>query len=103
MMESVDKAIAAEEKKTGAPLKAAPPNPAPAPNAQSPQPGCTVLPVKKPKFHIPKSVQDAINKCTKQVSSKTGVDLDPNAPAQAVNDGQGKPCPASPAPKPANR
>lgn len=98
MMESADKAIAAE-KKTGAPPQAAPANPVPAPNAQ---PGCTPLPMKKPKFHIPKSVQDAINKQTKQIGSKTGVDVDPNAPAQTVNAAQGKPCPA-PAPKPANQ
>ena len=101
MMESVDKAIA-EDKKPGATSKAAPP--APAPNAQ---PGCAALPVKQPRFHIPKAFQDAINKGTKQIGGKTGVDLDPNAPAQTVNDAQkdaqGKPCPASPAPKPANK
>jgi hypothetical protein len=100
MMASVDKAVAAEQNKPGATPKVAPPNPAP--NAQ---PGCTALPVKKPRFRIPKAVQDAINKQTKQLGSKTGVALDPNAPAQAVNDAQGKPCPASPAPapKPANQ
>jgi len=98
MMESVDKAVAAE-KNTGTTPKAVPPSPAPAPNAQ---PGCTVLPVKKPRFHIPKAVQDAINKQTKEVGSKTGVALDPNAPAQAVNDAQ-KNAPCPPAPKPANQ
>jgi len=103
MMGSVDKAIA-EEKKPGATPKATPPNPTPAPNAQ---PGCNALPVKKPRFHLPKPVQDAINNGAKQIGGKTGVQLDPNAPAQAVNDAQkdaqGKPCPASPAPKPANQ
>jgi hypothetical protein len=104
MMASVDKAVAAEQNKPGATPKAAPPNP-----ASNAQPGCTALPVKKPRFHIPKAVQDAINKGTKQIGSKTGVALDPNAPAQTVNDAQkdaqGKPCPASPAPapKPANQ
>ncbi len=99
MMEGVDKAIAADK---NTPPKAPPL--APAPNAQ---PGCTALPVKKPRFHIPKGIQDAINKQTKQIGAKTGVDLDPNAPAQTVNDAQkdaqGKPCPALPAPKPANK
>lgn len=99
MMESVNKAIAADEKQTGPAPKAAPANPALVLNAQ---PGCTALPVKKPRFHLPKAVQDAINKQTKQIGSKTGVDLDPNAPAQTVNDAQGKPCPTS-APKPANQ
>jgi len=98
-MEGVDKAVAADK---NTPPKAA--LPAPAPNAQ---PGCTALPVKKPRFHIPKGIQDAINKQTKQIGGKTGVDLDPNAPAQTVNDAQkdaqGNPCPASPAPKPANK
>jgi hypothetical protein len=98
-MASVDKAVAAEQNKPSAT-----PKPAPAPNAQ---PGCAALPVKKPRFHLPKPLQDAIDKQTKQLGSKTGVALDPNAPAQAVNDAQkdaqGKPCPASPAPKPANQ
>lgn len=98
MMGSVDSAIAADK---NTPPKAAPP--APAPNAQ---PGCTALPVKKPRFHIPKAVQDAINKQARQIGGKTGVDLDPNAPAQTVNDAQkkiGSPCPPAPAAKPANK
>ncbi len=96
-MQNIDKAVAAEGNASAAP-KATPPNPAPALNAQ---PGCTTLPVKKPRFHLPKAVQTAINKHAKQIGGKTGVDLDPNAPGQAVNDAQkdaqGKPCP-SPAP-----
>lgn len=94
MMQSVGKAVAAEQKKPGAT-----PNAAPAANAQ---PGCPALPVKKPRLHIPKAVQDAINKQTKQIGGKTGVALDPNAPAQAVNDAQ-KSAPCPPAPKPANQ
>ncbi len=97
MMEGVDKAIATDKKPGTAPKA---PTPAPAP-----QPGCTALPVKKPRFHIPKGIQDAINKQTKQIGSKTGVDLDPNAPAQTVtgspvNDAQKNiPCPPlTPAP-----
>ena len=98
MMGSVDKGVAAE-KNTGATQKAVPPNPAPAPNTQ---PGCTAMPLKKPRFHIPKAVQDAINKSAGKLGSKTGVALDPNAPAQAVNDAQ-KNVPCPPAGKPANQ
>jgi hypothetical protein len=89
-----------------APLPA-PPKAAAPPVAQAAPSGCATPPVKKPKFHIPKVMQDAINKQTKQVSKQTGVDLDPNAPAQAVNDAQKNtpcpPAPAAPAPKPANQ
>lgn len=64
----------------------------PAPPAQST--GCAVAPVKTPKFHIPKALQDAVNKQVKQVGKQTGVDLDPNAPSQAVKDAQKNiPCP----------
>jgi len=86
--------------KTGAPATPQ------APNAQNPQAGCTAGPVKKPGFHIPKAMQDAINKQTKQIGKQTGVDVDPNAPAQAVKDAQKNiPCPPSPVPatKPANQ
>jgi hypothetical protein len=53
-------------------------------------------------------LQDAINKQTKQIGKQTGVDLDPNAPSQAVKDAQKTaPCPPAPAPtqaqKPANQ
>jgi len=87
IMANVNKAVADEH--TGSPtLPAAPPKPA------TPPSGCAALPVKKPKFHIPKVMQDAINKQTKQVSKQTGVDLDPNAASQAVNDAQkNAPCP----------
>lgn len=102
-MESLDKAVA-DDKKNGATPKPAPSTPAPPPNAQIPQTGCIASPVKKPKFHIPKSVQDAISKGTKQVGGKTGIDLDPNAPAQTVKDAQGNPCPPAPAqPVPATK
>jgi len=97
-MEGVDKAITADQKNTGATPKAAPTTPSP--NAQVPQAGCITSPVKKPKFHLPKTVQDAINKGAKNIGSKTGVALDPNAPAQTVNDAQkniGNPCPPAPA------
>jgi hypothetical protein len=100
MMESLDKAVA-DEKKSGATPKAAPANPAPLPNAPPAPAGCIASPVKKPKFHIPKTVQDAINKGAKNIGSKTGVALDPNTPAQTVNDAQkdiGKPCPPAKAP-----
>jgi len=122
-MENLDKAIADQKNtplspddlKPRQPIppvpatpKAAPnaaPNNVPAPNAQPA--GCIAPPVKKPKFHIPKSVQDAVNKTTKQLGSKTGVDLDPNAPAQTVNDAQkniqGVPCIPAPAAKPAGK
>jgi len=59
-------------------------------------------PVKKPRFHLPKAVQDAINKQAKQIGSKTGVDVDASAPAKAVKDAQGKPCPSASA-KPAGK
>lgn len=89
-----------------APLPAPPK--AAAPNPQTPPSGCAASPVKPPKFHIPKPLQDAINKQAKQVGKQTGVDLDPNAPAQAVKDAQkNAPCPpATSAPgqtKPANQ
>jgi hypothetical protein len=76
------------------------PGATPAPGAQSAPTGCIASPVKKPGFHIPKAMQDAINKQAKQVGKQTGVDLDPNAPAQAVKDAQkNTPCPpATPAP-----
>ena len=106
-MESLDKAVA-DDKKNGAPPKSIPAGPAPPPNAQLQQAGCIASPVKKPKFHSPKSVQDAISKGTKQIGGKTGIDLDPNAPAQTVKDAQGTPCPPAPAQpvpaaKPANK
>ncbi len=87
-------ALASAPQKTGAP--AATPSPG-APTAQS---GCAASPVKKPGFHIPKVMQDAINKQAKQVGKQTGIDLDPNAPSQAVKDAQKNiPCPpAIPAP-----
>jgi hypothetical protein len=77
--------------------------------AQPSQTGCAASPVKKPGFHIPKPLQDAINKQTKQVGKQTGVDLDPNAASQAVKDAQkDAPClPAASAPgqtaKPTNK
>ena len=103
MMGSVDNAVAADKNAPAGPDDAKPRQaipPVPAPNAQ---PGCTTLPVKKPRFHIPKAVQEAINKQAKQIGGKTDVDLDANAPAQTVNGAQAKPCPASPAPKPVNK
>jgi len=104
MMEGVDKAIAAGQTNTGASPKAAPNPASPAPNAQPAPAGCIASPVKKPKFHIPKSVQDAVNKTTKQIAGKTGVALDPNAAAQTVNSAQKDiPCPPAPATKPANK
>jgi hypothetical protein len=94
IMKNVDTAIAADK---NTPAKAAPPNSTPSPNPQS---GCAAGPVKKPGIHIPKALQDAINKQAKQLGKQTGVDLDPNAPAQAVKDAQKNiPCPpATPAP-----
>jgi len=101
MMQSVDKAIA-EEKKTGAAPKAAPVI-LPLPQPPTAQPGCAAGPVKTPKFHLPKALQDAINKQTKQLGKQTGVDIDAGAPAQAVKDAQkSAPCPPAPA-KPANQ
>jgi hypothetical protein len=93
IMANVNKAVADERTAPPAPPKLAPPAP-PAPT------GCTAAPVKPPKFHIPKALQDAINKQVKQVSKQTGVDVDPNAPAQAVKDAQKNiPCPpVTPAP-----
>ena len=78
-----------------APLPATPKPAAPA--------GCAAEPIKKPKFHIPKAMQDALNKQARQIGKQTGVDLDPNAPAQTVSDAQKNiPCPPAPA-KPANK
>jgi hypothetical protein len=74
-------APAPPEKKTASPANAP---------AQS---GCDASAIKKPRFHIPKAMQDAINKQARAIGDKTGVDVDPNAPAQAVSDAQGKPCP----------
>jgi hypothetical protein len=82
-------AAALASQKTGAPA-----------NAQNSQTGCTSGPVKKPGFHIPKALQNAIDKQAKQVSKQTGVDIDTNAPSQAVKDARKNiPCPpAIPAP-----
>jgi hypothetical protein len=99
MMENVGKALA-DEKNSGATPNTAPkPAPAtPAPNTPAPQAGCIAPPVKTPKFHLPKPLQDAINKGAKNIGSKTGVALDPNAPAQTVSNAQKNiPCPPAPA------
>jgi hypothetical protein len=86
---------AAQERKNAPATAGAKPQPA-TPPVQS---GCEATPARKPRFHIPKAFQDAINKQAKQVSGKTGVDVDPNAPAKAVKDAQQKlpPCPPTPA------
>jgi len=89
-MGNLDSAIAVEQTNGGKLAPAA-------------QAGCEASPVKKPRFHLPKAVQDAINKQAKQIGSKTGVDVDANAPAKAVKDAQGKPCPAVPAAKPVGK
>ena len=94
-MQNIDNAIA-DDRKNAANPDAAKPRLS-VPPAQS---GCDASPIKKPRFHIPKAVQDAIKKQAKQVSSRTGVDVDPNAPEKAVKDAQQKlpPCPpAAPA------
>jgi hypothetical protein len=77
-----------------APPPALPANAA-APKTPPAQSGCDASAVKKPRFHIPKAMQDAINKQASAIGNKTGVAVDPNAPAQVVSDAQGKPC-ASP-------
>jgi len=91
IMANVNKAVADVHAAAPAPPKPAPP---------APPTGCTAAPVKPPKFHLPKALQDAINKQVKQTAKQTGIDLDPNAPAQAINDAQKNiPCPpAIPAP-----
>ena len=91
-MQNLDKAFA-EEQKNGA-------NPGAKQGAAVPptQPGCAATPAKKPRFHLPKAVQDALDKQAKQLGGKTGVDLDSKAPGQVLKDAQGKPCPpAAPA------
>jgi hypothetical protein len=60
--------------------------------------GCDTSAVKKPRFSITRAMQDAITKQASAISAKTGIAVDPNAPAQVVNDAQGNPCPATPAP-----
>ena len=93
MMENVGKALA-DEKNSGATPNTAP---KPAPNTQPALTGCIAPPVKTPKFHLPKPIQDAINKGAKNIGSKTGVALDPNAPAQTVSNAQKNiPCPPVP-------
>jgi len=92
-MQNLDKAVA-DDRKNGA-------NPGVKPGlAVAPaQTGCTATPAKKPRFHLPKAVQDAIDKQSKQIGGKTGVDLDSKAPGQVLKDAQGKPCPpATPTP-----
>ena len=86
-MQNIDNAVAQEQKNTPAPAGTKP--------QAATQTGCVASPVKKPRFHLPKSVQDAINKQAKQIGNKTGVDVDANAPAKAVKDAQAKlpPCP----------
>jgi hypothetical protein len=93
-MGNLDKAVAAEQN-TASGAAGAKPQPA-TPSAPA---GCVASPVKKPRFHIPRAFQDAINKQAKQIGSKTGVDVDANAPAKAVKDAQAKlpPCPPAPA------
>ena len=103
-LDQVKQDIAKHQATAANPAPVPVPPKAAAPPAQAPPSGCAALPVKPPKFHIPKPLQDAINKQTKQVSKQTGVDLDPNAPAQAVKDAQkNTPCPPAPAQKPANQ
>jgi hypothetical protein len=93
-MGDLDKAVAAEQNTASGPAAAKP-----QPATPSTPAGCVASPVKKPRFHIPKAFQDAINKQAKQIGSKTGVDVDANAPAKAVKDAQAKlpPCPPAPA------
>lgn len=88
-----------------APSNNAPTNNVQAPKPQPPQSGCVAEPAKKPRFHLPKKIQDAINRQAKQIGDKTGIEIDPNAPAQTIKDAQNKPCPPNqpPAPKPANQ
>jgi hypothetical protein len=93
-MGNLDKAVAAEQNTTSTPAAAKP-----QPATSAVQTGCDASPVKKPRFHIPKAFQDAVNKQAKQIGGKTGVDVDANAPAKAVKDAQTKlpPCPPAPA------
>ncbi len=94
-MQNIDKVIA-DERSTAVP-NGVPPKATFLPA----QTGCPATPVKKPRFHLPKAVQDAINKQAKQIGSKTGVDLDSKAPEQVLKDAQGKPCPSAAPAKPA--
>jgi hypothetical protein len=55
--------------------------------------GCDATPVKKPKIHLPRVLQDAINKNADKLNNKTGVQVDPNAPAQTIDKAQNTPCP----------
>ena len=77
------------------------PQPQPTQPSQAQQSPCTETkqPAKKPRFgiHIPRNIQDAINKNAKKLSDKTGIDVDPNAPAEVLKDAQksvSHPCPA---------
>jgi hypothetical protein len=93
-MQNLDKAVA-QERKDGA-------NPGTKPGSpvQPAQPGCVAIPAKKPRFHLPKAVQDALDKQAKQIGGKSGVDLDSKAPGQVLKDAQGKPCPPATSAKP---
>jgi hypothetical protein len=94
-MRNLDKAVA-EDRKNGANPGAKPGLPAPPAQA-----GCIATPAKKPRFHLPKAVQDALDKQAKQIGGKSGVDMDSKAPGQVLKDAQGKPCPpATPATPP---
>jgi hypothetical protein len=93
-MGNLNNAVATDRKAAPVPAGAKPQTATPSAPA-----GCVASPVKKPRFHIPKAMQDAINKQAKQIGGKTGIDVDSNAPDKAVKDAQAKlsPCPPSPA------
>jgi hypothetical protein len=78
----------------GQPQRPGQPQPQPAP----PKSDC--MPAKQaPKphvgFHVPKGIQNALNKEAQKIGNKTGIDLDPNTPGEVVRDAQKPhPCPA---------
>jgi len=65
-------------------------------NAKAAQSGCDATQPKKPRFSLTRAMQDAVTRQAAAISGKTGIAVDPNAPAQVINDAQGNPCPPAP-------
>jgi hypothetical protein len=104
IMDNVENAAAAEKASIAAGQTASAAQTATAkagtatPKAQG---GCPATPAKKPRFRIPKALQDAVN--SGKLGDLTGINVDPNAKKDTPKDATGKLCPPAPqaAPKPA--
>jgi len=99
IMDNVENAAAAERAAQQTTPPAAPTSPkkdAKPDAAVKAQAGCPADAPKKSRFHLPKALQDAVNKG--KLGDLPGMNIDPNAKKDTPKDANGKPCPPSPAP-----